>query len=132
MSAISEVLDTIGLVPALPGARCRGRHQLFDPPDRNEDPSAVKYRHDQALALCGSCPAFASCRAWLDQLPDAQRPDGVIAGIVNGCNAVGRPSWKGYGNAGRPKCGRPNSRGRPCRFLVKEPGQPCEHHDPAR
>ncbi|MCV7127018.1 hypothetical protein H7I42_06105 [Mycolicibacterium vanbaalenii PYR-1] len=74
--------------PSLPGARCRGRGSLFDPPYRGENPDTTKARHAQALGLCGRCPAAERCRAWFDGLPKARRPRGVVAGqVVDGMTA---------------------------------------------
>lgn len=69
-------------VPALPGARCRGRHHLFDAGRPGEDPDVANARHGQALQLCGQCPAQARCADWLDALAPSQRPEGVVAGQV--------------------------------------------------
>jgi WhiB family redox-sensing transcriptional regulator len=68
--------------PALPGARCRGRGHLFDPPGPGEHPDAVQARHHQAVQLCNGCPSLTRCADWLDTLPPRQRPRGVIAGRI--------------------------------------------------
>jgi hypothetical protein len=31
-----DLFAALGAIPRLPGARCRGRHELFDPPDPND------------------------------------------------------------------------------------------------
>lgn len=82
------LFDAIGLAPSLPGARCRGRHRLFDEAQPGED---ADYRHSQALALCGTCPALTRCEQWFDDLPRSRRPAGVVAGQLNRPKAVGRP-----------------------------------------
>jgi hypothetical protein len=82
MSALDALLVAVGAAPCLPGAKCRGRHALFDPPGISEDPDAVAARHEMALSLCEHCPALARCREWLDSLPPRRRPLGVIAGTV--------------------------------------------------
>jgi WhiB family redox-sensing transcriptional regulator len=76
-------------IPRLPGAACRGHHELFDPHhgDAPERPGAEA----KALALCHRCPALAGCSAWFDGLPPKQRPHGVIAGRVNRLPTPGRP-----------------------------------------
>ncbi len=79
----AALFDALGVIPALPGARCRGRHHLFDEPRRDEDEQAVQDRHAQALGLCARCPAARRCREWLDSLPPRKRPRGVVAGTVN-------------------------------------------------
>lgn len=81
----------LGGVPDLSGARCRGRHELFDstiagqqsrpadeftPSSRNELDNAC----NAALRLCAMCPALDPCRAWLDRQRPTRRPRGVIAG----------------------------------------------------
>lgn len=76
----ADLFDALGAIVALPGARCRGRHHLFDPGMPGEDEKAVQDRHAQALGLCGRCPALAACTAWLDTLPTRRRPRGVVAG----------------------------------------------------
>lgn len=65
--------------PALPGARCRGRSHLFDPPDPHEDASQ---RHLQALGLCEHCPALTACEEWFATLKPSKRPPGVVAGRI--------------------------------------------------
>ena len=77
--------------PALPGARCRGRHHLFDEPSADEPADVAAQRHKQALGLCRDCPALASCEQWFDGLTPSKRPPGVVAGRVHRVNAVGRP-----------------------------------------
>jgi hypothetical protein len=62
--------------PSLPGARCRGRWDMFDNADCPETVRA-------ALSLCSTCPALDPCRTWLDGLPKRRRPLGVTAGQVN-------------------------------------------------
>ena len=78
--------------PSLPGAKCRGRHHLFDPvPEgQREHPDVTAQRHAQALQLCRNCGALASCRVWFDDLPKSRRPVGVVAGQLNP-RPVGRP-----------------------------------------
>lgn len=79
---LDDLLLSLAGAPALPGARCRCRHHLFDPPAAYEDPETVDARHPQALELCRQCPALASCRRWLDELPPQKRPPGVVAGEI--------------------------------------------------
>ena len=77
-----ELFGALTAIPALPGARCRGRWDLFDPREDREDKGAARNRHEQALGLCRLCPALAGCTAWFDSLPRGKRPQGVIAGRV--------------------------------------------------
>lgn len=68
--------------PPLPGALCRGRHELFD-----GDTAA-----DQAAArqLCKQCPALAACRDWLTTTQSP--PAGVVAQIVRARRPSARES----------------------------------------
>lgn len=77
----ADLFGALGMIPALPGARCRGRHHLFDarPPDDPEADNAQAH----ALALCARCPALTRCAEWFDALSPRQRPPGVVAGQVN-------------------------------------------------
>lgn len=84
MTSFEELLGALRGVPALPGAQCRNRGHLFDPPAPREAADDVAQRHMQALWLCDNCPARRPCEQWLDSLPPARRPAGVVAGrIVN-------------------------------------------------
>ncbi len=74
--------DLAKSMPSLPGARCKGRHKLFDVAPDWEDMSTRRYRYDAAKRLCDACPAFTACRAWIEGLPDAERPPGVVAGLL--------------------------------------------------
>lgn len=57
----------------MPGAACKGRHNLFD----GETP-ADRIR---AEAICrDACPALGRCRRWVASLPGYRRPSGVVAG----------------------------------------------------
>lgn len=80
-------LDTlVGLLlgaPALPGAKCRRRHHLFDEPAAGESPERVRQRHAQALRLCEICPARQPCEEWFfTRLTPRTRPYGVCAGQI--------------------------------------------------
>ncbi len=71
-------------IPELPGARCKGREELFDqtitrPGGGNHD-DTVTYARRAATRLCASCPALTQCAAWVDGLPRSQRPTGVVGG----------------------------------------------------
>jgi len=81
--------------PALPGARCRGRHHLFDAPSEleRESPATTSTRHAQALQLCQHCTALPSCAEWFDNLKPSKRPTGVVAGRIHP-KPVGRPHRK--------------------------------------
>ena len=75
MSAqLVDLLGALARVPALPGARCRGRAKLFDGDDGLDGD-----RTRQAAALCQVCPALAPCSRWADR-QRANTLDGVVAG----------------------------------------------------
>ncbi|MGP4058782.1 hypothetical protein ACTWP6_28845 [Mycobacterium sp. 4D054] len=89
--SVQSLFDAVGLAPSLPGAKCRGRHSLFDDAATGEHPDVVVRRHAEAIVLCARCPALDRCVDWYESLPRSQRPFGVVAGIVNRPKAVGRP-----------------------------------------
>ncbi|SUA02960.1 Uncharacterised protein [Mycolicibacterium fortuitum] len=91
MSQLESLLAAVGAAPALPGARCRHRHQLFDGGPAGEDDEIRAARIRQALGLCQRCPALADCRRWHDALPVSRRPVGVVAGRVNTTADRGQP-----------------------------------------
>lgn len=99
MNALSELLDQLAAgIPDLPGARCKGRTELFDQTapreGRRGDHDALWYAQRAAVALCRACPSLSACRAWFDGLEPTQRPRGVVAGLVNapgGVNSAGSP-----------------------------------------
>jgi WhiB family redox-sensing transcriptional regulator len=79
----AEFVGQLGDVPQLPGARCRGRHELFDATingTRGSDPGNVEYARSAAEQLCQACPALADCRRWLNSLTPHSRPAGITAG----------------------------------------------------
>ena len=83
-------------IPALPGARCKGRSDLYERTIGEHrmtgriTTTELDDARREALRLCNNgCPALDPCRAFLDALPAAQRPRGVIAGqVVNTSGAV--------------------------------------------
>lgn len=87
----ADMFALIGTVPALPGARCRHRSHLFDPPEGRETAETVAARQAQALALCGGCPSLRRCREWFATLTPSRRPTGVIAGRIHQPPPPGRP-----------------------------------------
>ena len=80
MNDLDAVLGALLGLPSLPGARCRGRSELFDEPAPREPARHAAERHAQARMLCAGCPALAACATWFDSLPARDRPRGVIAG----------------------------------------------------
>lgn len=80
---LNELLADLAVAPRLPGAACRGHAGLFDRTVREHGRAKdVNAARAEALALCRTCPALASCRVWLDSLPAHLRPTGVVAGQV--------------------------------------------------
>lgn len=94
MTSWHDLLDAISGVPALPGARCRGRHHLFDPRGDNEPVETAEQRHALAVDLCAGCPALPACKTWCDSLSPTRRPPGVTAGRLNEPRPAGRPKKK--------------------------------------
>lgn len=90
MSALS-LFDALAVAPALPGAKCRGRHHLFDEPERDADPDDAEYQQQAALRLCSHCPSLVRCAEWVDSLPPSKRPPGVVGGRVRRTKPAGRP-----------------------------------------
>lgn len=88
---LDSLLDAVGAAPCLPGARCRGKHHLFDEAAHTETVETVAARHQQALGLCQRCPSLTTCGDWLDTLPANKKPLGVIAGRVRKPRPIGRP-----------------------------------------
>lgn len=82
MNPFEQIISAMAGVPVLSGARCRGRHALFDPQHGSEPDEIAQARHRQALALCAHCPALAACQWWVDSLPPRRRPRGVVAGRI--------------------------------------------------
>jgi hypothetical protein len=88
---LTALLAAVGAAPALPGARCRGRHHLFDEQGAHETPETAAERHQQAIGLCTHCDALASCQQWFNALPRSKRPPGVVAGKAPRVERPGRP-----------------------------------------
>ena len=88
----SNLFDHLGLIVALPGARCRGHWSLFDEARPDEAPETVDERHAQALDRSAvNAQALASCEQWFDDLPRRKRLLGVVAGQVHQPARQGRP-----------------------------------------
>lgn len=88
---LTALLAAVGAAPALPGARCRGKHHLFDEQGKHEELGTAAERHAQALGLCTHCTALASCQTWFETLKPSRRPQGVVAGRLNAPKPAGRP-----------------------------------------
>ena len=91
---VRTVVDLLAEVlrgaPKLPGAVCPDWPAVFaatqanprDTRDQTVDPETIAYATTTALRLCATCPALDPCRAWLDNLTPADRPTGVVAGLL--------------------------------------------------
>lgn len=82
-SHLDCILGALIGVPALPGAKCRGRARLFDEQQPDESAESAAQRHKQAQMLCASCPSLDPCRDWFVRLRPRERPLGVIAGRLH-------------------------------------------------
>lgn len=71
---LADLVGTLRTAPVLPGARCRGRSELFDGADGLDGD-----RTRLAAALCQVCPALTACSDWAEQQPENSL-EGVIAG----------------------------------------------------
>src|SRR4051812_28164605 len=86
-------------IPDLPGARCKGRADLYERTNGEHGMTGrltkteLENARSEALRLCAACPARNPCEVWLDALPAARRPAGVVAGLV--ITAGGVPSTTG-------------------------------------
>ncbi len=81
------LMAALALAPNLPGARCAGRHKLFDATiegTRTGPDIEVAQARAEALRLCAGCPELGPCGRWLAALPKSQRPAGVVAGQLLG------------------------------------------------
>ena len=69
-------------VPRLPGARCRepAAREVFD--QARERGGGCRGARLEAVKICEACPALERCRRWVDGLEPAERPRGVVAGVV--------------------------------------------------
>jgi hypothetical protein len=73
-----DVVDLLATVldssPALPGSLCRGRSDVFDVFDAEDDEQLA-----QAVRICQRCPALDACQDWAATLPD-----NVVSGVIAG------------------------------------------------
>lgn len=83
---VAGLLDELASAPQLPGARCHGRHELYDATipsgEIRNTSNRLEAARATALKVCNACPALPQCRAWIDGLAPTQRPLGVVAGQV--------------------------------------------------
>jgi len=91
VTSMSGLLAALAGAPSLPGARCRGRHVLFDEAAPGESVTTTDARQRQAVAMCQRCPSLARCSTWLASLPPPNRPPGVVAGRITQSRPPGRP-----------------------------------------
>jgi hypothetical protein len=94
MSDWNDMRALLAGIPALPGARCKGRSALYERTvgEHHMTGRLTKTEVDdarrEALRVCRACPALMACRAWLDGTGIARRPAGVVAGLVITANGV--------------------------------------------
>jgi hypothetical protein len=89
---IESLLGAVLGVPALPGAKCRGRSHVFNEAEPGESREVVEQRHTQAKLICSGCPALTPCRDWVNSLtPPARRPSGIVAGRLIKTPKPGKP-----------------------------------------
>jgi hypothetical protein len=81
VSGVGALLTALS-VPTLTGAKCKGKHTIFDPPERGGVSRSQVMNQERALRMCRRCPCLAECRRFYDSLPARQRPTGVVAGRV--------------------------------------------------
>jgi hypothetical protein len=77
-AALSGLMAALSGAPRLDGALCKGRSQLFDLDAIADDQAAIQ----RAIGICHRCPALRACKAWSDTMTPAQRPTGVLAGVL--------------------------------------------------
>lgn len=70
----ADLFAALAVIPSLPGARCRGRAELFD-----GDGGPDGERSRQAASLCRGCPALDRCREWADSQPPRD-----LSGVLGG------------------------------------------------
>ncbi len=83
MTNLDTLLGALRAFPALPGAACIGRHDLFDEQTPDESTGEARTRYAAAVAVCTDCPALDPCAAWFDGLRPRDRPVGIIAGRIH-------------------------------------------------
>lgn len=77
-----SLIGALADIPNLDRALCKFRHHLFDEAQPGESDTDVERRQAFALRLCAACPELQRCRDYLDSLPPAKKPGGVIAGQI--------------------------------------------------
>jgi hypothetical protein len=95
--------------PELPGAVCvdPAAREIFDRVDTRATAAVA-----EAAWVCSRCPALTACRAWVEGLPPARRPRGVVGGLVI-ASRTGRDTIN-YGDRSPPASG-------PVFLLVRRP-----------
>lgn len=70
-------LDIVTSMPSMARALCVEERELFD--RAVTDPLAAEL----AAQCCRYCPHLKPCRQWFDSLPVAERPAGVVGGVIS-------------------------------------------------
>jgi hypothetical protein len=63
-ATVELLREILAGVPRLPGARCIGKHELFDPVPGNgghQHRRQERIRRAEAARLCAGCPAIRHC-----------------------------------------------------------------------
>lgn len=95
-SSVVDLLTVMASTPALPGAACRGHHDLFDSA-HGSSPEA-KTARTKCMTICARCRVRDACHEWAAGLSDRQRRTlGVVGGI-----APDTPARDGSGTGRRP------------------------------
>jgi hypothetical protein len=73
VTVLDELIGSLMGIPALPGARCKGRSDIWE----SDCPELVEY----AINQCRTCPSLQPCRQFVESLPRRQQPSGVTGGV---------------------------------------------------
>jgi hypothetical protein len=79
MSAFDELVASLTVGPALPGALCRGCAPMFDNELDGENRTTKQQRHRAVVQICSACPALDTCHSW-----SADEPVWKLNGVVGG------------------------------------------------
>jgi WhiB family redox-sensing transcriptional regulator len=107
-------------IPDLPGARCKGRADLFEATvdEQRITPSGepkyvpraeIQNARTAAMHLCETCPSRTACGAWIATLRPSRRPRGVVAGQLITSSGLPRKTGTPVGptaNGGHTSSGR--------------------------
>lgn len=76
-----DLASVLMSTPAMPGAACRGKAELFDAAVGAGAEAQQAQR--RCVAVCSGCPSIEVCRQWASGLPERERQAlGVVGGIA--------------------------------------------------